>query len=85
MKQFSYIIKDPEGMHARPAGLLSKFAQQCSSNVSISACGRTADAKRLFNVMGLGAKQNDKMSFTVEGPNEKSDSEKLEEFCKKNI
>ena len=25
MKQFSYIIKDEIGLHARPAGLLAKF------------------------------------------------------------
>lgn len=30
MKQFSYIIKDEIGLHARPAGLLAKEAKKVS-------------------------------------------------------
>ena len=32
MKQFSYIIKDEIGLHARPAGLLAKEAKKYQSH-----------------------------------------------------
>ena len=48
MQKFNYSIKEPEGLHARPAGLLVKCAQSCSSNVKVEVKGQTADAKRLF-------------------------------------
>ena len=85
MQQFTCIIKSPEGLHARPAGMLVKCAQSCSSKVSISACGRTVDAKSIFNVMGLGVSHNDKISFELEGPSEKDDAIKMKTFCSKNI
>ena len=36
MKQFSYIIKDEIGLHARPAGLLAKEAKKYQSTVTLS-------------------------------------------------
>ena len=32
MKEFTYVIRDAEGLHARPAGLLVKLAQGLSSS-----------------------------------------------------
>lgn len=85
MLSFTHTITDPAGMHARPAGLLAKCTQKCSSTVNISLNGKTADAKRLFAVMGLGAKQNDVLSFTVTGENEVADCAAIEAFCKENL
>jgi phosphotransferase system HPr (HPr) family protein len=85
MQKFEYKVKDPDGLHARPAGLLVKCAQACSSNVNISKGGKSADAKRLFAVMGLNVKQNDEVTFSVEGQDERTDSAKLKAFCETNI
>ncbi|NLJ31675.1 MAG: HPr family phosphocarrier protein [Clostridiales bacterium] len=85
MQNFVYTVTDPEGLHARPAGLLVKCAQSCGSDVKITLNGRTADAKRLFAVMGLCVKQNDQMAFAVEGSDEAADCEKLKAFCEANL
>ncbi|HHV32433.1 MAG: HPr family phosphocarrier protein [Ruminococcaceae bacterium] len=85
MKEFTYQIKDADGLHARPAGLLVKCVKECSSNITLSVNGKSADAKRLFAVMGLCVKQNDLVTFTVEGPEENADCAKLKEFCEANI
>lgn len=85
MQTFEYKIKDPVGLHARPAGLLVQCAQACTSTVSISVNGKTADAKRLFAVMGLGVKQNDNVTFKVEGVSEVADAAKVKSFCQANI
>ena len=57
MKEFRYIITDREGIHARPAGLLVKEANRFSSSITLEKDGKTGDAKRIFAVMGLAAKQ----------------------------
>lgn len=85
MQTFEFKVKDPDGLHARPAGLLVKCAQSCVSKITVSKSGQTADAKRLFAVMGLGVQQNDAVTFTIEGPDESSDSAKLKKFCEENL
>jgi phosphocarrier protein HPr len=85
MKEFTYTISDPLGMHARPAGLLVKEAGQFSSSVKISKDGKPVDAKRIFAVMGLAAKQGQTITVTVDGPDEEIAAVKLEEFVKTNL
>ena len=85
MKGFTYTITDAEGIHARPAGLLVKEANQFSSSVKISKGGNPVDAKRIFAVMGLGAKQGETVTITVDGADEEEAAAKLEEFLKKNL
>ena len=36
MKEFKYVITDPEGIHARPAGILVKQAAGYQSSVKIT-------------------------------------------------
>lgn len=85
MKSFQYKVKDELGLHARPAGLLVKCAAACDSDISMELNGKTANAKRLFAVMGLCVKQNDEVKFTVTGANEESDCTKLKTFCEENF
>ena len=49
MKQFSYIIKDEIGLHARPAGLLAKEAKKYQSTVTLSCKGKSAAASKTDN------------------------------------
>ncbi len=56
MKEFTYVITDTEGIHARPAGELVKKAKEFTSSISIFKEGKKADAKKLFGLMGLGVK-----------------------------
>ena len=55
MKEFQYVITDPIGLHARPAGLLVKAAKPLDSTITIvKADGKSAAATKLMAVMGLG-------------------------------
>ncbi|XOQ48301.1 MAG: Phosphocarrier protein HPr [Eubacteriales bacterium] len=85
MKTFEYTVKDEAGLHARPAGLLVKFAQGCSSDINLVFNGKTADAKRLFSVMALGAKKDNRLVFEVSGAQEEEECAKLQEFCTQNF
>lgn len=85
MKEFSHVITDELGIHARPAGQLVKVAGSFKSSVSIIAQGKTADAKRIFGVMGLAAKKGDSIKVRVEGTDEEAAAAQLTTFFKENL
>ena len=85
MKQFEYTITDPQGIHARPAGLLIKEASKYESDIKIEAGGKTSDAKRIFAVMGMGIKCGDKITVSVNGGDEEQAAASFREFLEKNL
>ena len=85
MKKFEYIITEPVGIHARPAGLLVKAASVYESSITIERDGKTADVKRLMALMSLGVKCDEKVTFIIEGTDEDIAVADLEAFCKENL
>lgn len=85
MKEFKYVITDPEGIHARPAGEFVKTAAAFASDVKIAKDGKAVSAKKIFGVMGLAVKQGQEITVTVEGEDEEAAAAKLEEFLKANL
>ncbi len=85
MKEFSYTITDPDGIHARPAGFLVNEAAKYESSVTISKDGKTGDAKRIFSVMSLGARRGQTIIVRVEGADENAAASRLEDFMKSNL
>lgn len=85
MKEFKYTVTDPEGIHARPAGELVKKAKEFESAVTITKDGKSADAKRLFALMGLAVKQGHEVVVSAEGPDEDVAIEAMSEFMKTNL
>ena len=85
MKEFQYTITDPEGIHARPAGLLIKEAAKFKSTITLEKGGKTADAKRIFAVMGLAAKKGETLTVKVEGEGEDAACSAMESFLKENL
>ena len=85
MKEFQYVITDPVGLHARPAGLFVKAAAGVQSKVTLTFGAKSVDAKRILGVMGLGVKKGDEITVTVEGPDEEAAAAALETFLKENL
>ena len=85
MKQFTYTIKDELGVHARPAGLLVKLAKKYACKVTIEKDGKTCDMRKLMAVMGLGIKQGETITVTVEGEDETVASEEIAAFLNENV
>lgn len=85
MKQFTYTIKDELGVHARPAGLLVKLAKKYASKVTIEEDGKTCDMRKLMAVMGLGIKQGETITVTVEGDDETVAAEEIAAFLNENV
>lgn len=86
MKEFQYKIKDSVGIHARPAGLLVKEAEKFLSDIQIKMSDdRSADAKRLFALMGLGAAQDDVITVSISGEDEEVAAAAIKVFLEKNL
>ena len=49
MKEFTYTIKDEQGIHARPASILAKEAKKYESSITISKGEKTVDVTRLMS------------------------------------
>ncbi len=85
MKEFTYVITDKEGIHARPAGALVKEAVAFPCSVTIAKGDKEVDAKRIFGVMGLGAKCGEEITVRTDGEKEDEAIAALEAFLKSNL
>lgn len=85
MKEFTHVIADPLGLHARPAGMLVKACAGYVSAVTITAPTGKADAKRLMAVMRLAAKQGMELTVSVEGADEEKAATELKAFLEANL
>lgn len=84
MKEFTYTINDPVGIHARPAGMLARKAGEFKSTVTIIKDEKKADTRRLMALMGLGIKCGDVITVQTEGEDEQAASEAVQAFLKEN-
>ena len=85
MVSFMYVITDEMGIHARPAGLLVKEVKKYNSAVSLQCEGKTADAKRIIAIMGLGIKKGQEIKITIEGADEEDAAAALKAFLQASL
>ena len=85
MKEIKYVITDPLGMHARPAGMLVKAVAPYASKITVTAPTGTADAKRLMALMRLAAKQGMELTVTIDGADEEKAATELAAFLDANL
>lgn len=86
MKKFEYTVQDSAGLHARPAGLLVKAAKALDSTITVeNPAGKSAAATKLMAVMGLGIKQGDVITVTVDGGDEEASAAAMQKFFSENL
>ena len=75
------VIKNPTGLHLRPAGLFCKTAMQYKSKITVHKELRheeiTANAKSVLSVLGACIKSGDEIVLECEGPDEKEAMEAM--------
>ena len=64
------VIKNPTGLHLRPAGILCKEAMQFSSLITFTFRGNTANTKSVLSVLGACIKCGDEIEVFCEGSDE---------------
>lgn len=65
-------IKNPTGLHLRPAGILCKEAMQFKSLILFHYDGNTANAKSVLSVLGACIKSGDEIEFCCKGEDEEA-------------
>lgn len=66
----SVVVKNPTGLHLRPAGILCKEAMKYKSHISFSFRGNNANAKSVLSVLGACVKCGDEIEFNCDGEDE---------------
>lgn len=72
-------IKNPTGLHLRPAGELCKTAMQFKSKVTFAVDGGTSNAKSVLSVLGACVKSGDEIELICEGEDEEEALKKMVE------
>lgn len=63
-------IKNPTGLHLRPAGILCREALRYQSSVKFQFGHSTANAKSVLSVLGACVKSGDEITLICEGEDE---------------
>ena len=64
-------IKNPTGLHLRPADNLCKEAMKFKSKITFEYRGNTANAKSVLSVLGACIKSGDEITLICEGEDER--------------
>ncbi|MDR1956809.1 MAG: HPr family phosphocarrier protein [Treponema sp.] len=85
MQEFDYTITDPDGIHARPAGLFVKKMQEFTSAVSLHREDQQADGKKLIALMKLRLKCGQTVTVRAEGADEDAAIAAARDFLSQNL
>jgi phosphocarrier protein len=64
------VVKNPTGLHLRPAGLLCKTAIEFKSKINIQYKESIANAKSVLGLLGACIKTGDEIEVICEGEDE---------------
>ena len=78
------IIKNAEGLHARPATEIAKSAIQYTSSIQIDVNGNIYNAKSVLYIMSAGIKNCTEITVICDGVDEEKALEGLVETLKDN-
>lgn len=87
MKEFTYTISDPLGIHARPAGQLAKLAKSYTDcNITITnEAGKEVKLSQLMKLMSLAIKKGQTVTVKADGANEDEAAAAIQKFLEENL
>ena len=85
MRSCKVQVKNPTGLHLRPAGNLCKEALKYKSMVTFNFNGGTANAKSVLSVLGACVKCGDEIELVCEGEDEDKALETLTSFIESGL
>ncbi len=85
METIDFIINNDHGLHARPAGQLVNVASEFNSTITVKKEDKSASAKGLFALMGLGIKSGENIKIEIEGTDERVACDAIKSFLDVNF
>lgn len=64
------ILKNADGLHARPASILATTANKYKCNITLVSGDKTVNAKSVLNIMSAGLKGNSEIIIECDGEDE---------------
>ena len=74
------LIKNPQGLHARPASVFVKIANKFESEVRVRKDDETVDGKSIMGLMTLAANEGSELELEINGPDAEQAMKELETF-----
>ena len=71
------ILPNPNGLHARPAAVLSSFAKKLKYDIRLQLGDRSANARSVTSLMALETAKGDKVQLVAKGPDAREAVDKL--------
>lgn len=66
------VIRNPMGMHMRPAGMFANAMMKFDSDVNLVAGGKTVNAKSIMNLIAACIKCGTEVEVQCSGPDEEA-------------
>ncbi|MDD5566352.1 MAG: HPr family phosphocarrier protein [Candidatus Omnitrophica bacterium] len=74
------IVKNKQGLHARPAALFVQIANKFDSRITVRRDDEEVNGKSIMGILMLGAEQGSQIMIEVEGHDAESAMEELEKI-----
>ena len=78
--QKEVIIKNPQGLHARPAALFVQTATKYNSEVTLQKGKEKVNGKSIMGILTIGAQKDCKLILTVDGDDAEQVMQELEQL-----
>ncbi|MDD4910582.1 MAG: HPr family phosphocarrier protein [Candidatus Omnitrophica bacterium] len=72
------VIKNKQGLHARPAALFVQAANKYDSSIKVKKGGEEVNGKSIMGILMLAAEKGSRLEVTVEGEDADKALEELE-------
>ncbi|CAC9932182.1 putative phosphocarrier protein HPr [Aedoeadaptatus nemausensis] len=70
MKELKVTLRNEEGLHARPAAMFVRAANQFASDITIVSDGDEVNGKSIIGIMSLGLYSGQEITLQAEGADE---------------
>ena len=80
MVEKTYLIQNEQGLHMRPAGLVTNTMMKMDCDVNLIVNGNKVNAKSIMNVMAACIKKGTEVTLVCEGPQEEEAIKKFDEL-----
>lgn len=75
-----FVVKNPTGLHARPASQLAKLCKDIPDDIRLICDKGTINPKNVIGILTAGLKNGSAIKIEVEGASEQESGAKIMEF-----
>ena len=73
-------IKNPQGLHARPASVFVRIANKFESDISVKKGNESVNGKSIMGLLMLAANQGSTVEIEISGPDAESMMQEIQKF-----